>query len=255
MEQVFEVVVLAVVQGLTEFLPVSSSGHLAVGQRLLGFNPQGLDLEVFLHGGTLLAVAGFYRRRIGELVRARDWRTGGALVVSGVPAIGVYAVVKDWLEGFSSDMGCVGIAMLFTGLVLCTTRFLRLAPSGRKGGYLEALLIGCAQAVALFPGVSRSGMTISAARALRLEPEKAAEFSFLMSLPIIGGATVLHLVELVRRPAEATLPPGTLLLGAAVAGIVGYFAILAVERLLGSGRFWLFGPYCLACGLLVICFL
>ena len=129
-----------------------------------------------------MAVAGFYRRRIGELVRSRDWRTGGALVVSGVPAIGVYAVVKDWLEGFSSDMGCVGIAMLFTGLVLCTTRFLRLAPSGRKGGYLEALLIGCAQAVALFPGVSRSGMTISAARALRLEPKKAAEFSFLMSL-------------------------------------------------------------------------
>lgn len=255
MDQVFEVVVLAVVQGLTEFLPVSSSGHLAVGQRLLGFNPQGLDLEVFLHGGTLLAVAGFYRGRIWELVRSRDWRTGLALVVSGLPAIGMYAVVKDVLEGFSSNMGCVGIAMFLTGLVLCTTRFLRLAPRGRTGGYLEALLIGCAQAVALFPGVSRSGMTITAARALRLEPAKAAEFSFLMSLPIIGGATVLHLVELLRHPAEATLPPGTLLLGAAVAGIVGYFAILAVERLLGSGRFWLFGPYCLAVGLALILFL
>ena len=184
----------------------------------------------------------------------REWVYVAKIVVSAIPVGVVGLLFKDRLEEAFSSPAFVGGALIATGVVLTITRFL---PKGdRDVSYLRALLMGLAQAVAILPGVSRSGTTLAAARAAKVDGEKAAEFSFLMSAPPIAGAAVLELVKSARDAgaAEAQTSWGLCIFGAVLAAVVGWFALKLLVASLKGRWFWLFGPYCMAAGLAVLFF-
>ena len=261
MQEFFNVTILAVLQGVAEFLPISSSGHLVVLQHILDV-PEDIRmrLEVFLHAGTLLAVFVFYCKRIGALLKglaARDagerraaWEYALKLFVSALPAVVVYFAFRHSIDALVKNARMVGALLMFTGAVLVGTRYL---PRGaRPVGFLRALIMGIGQAVALLPGVSRSGMTLAAARGGRVNPTDAAEFSFLMSAPLIMGGVLLEIVK--GEVSGGNLSWGVLAWGVALSAVVGYFSLALLLRALKGRWFWLFGPYCILVGLLVVCF-
>lgn len=268
MKEFFDVTVLAVLQGVAEFLPISSSGHLVIGQHLLGLDLPGMRLDLFLHVGTLVSIFAFYRRRIVELlagliVPGRDnrgaWGYAAKIVCSAVPACVVYLIFHHEVDALFENAKMVGALLMFTGAVLVGTRLL---PRGdREVSLLRALWMGAMQAVALLPGVSRSGMTLAAARSGKVDAAAAAEFSFLMSAPLIAGGALLDVAkeffgsgtaEAAGAPAE--LPWWLIAYGAAVAAAVGYFSLAMLLRALKGTWFWAFGPYCFAAGLLTLIF-
>jgi len=253
-----QILILAVVQGVTEFLPVSSSGHLVLAKAVLGLEtPEGPVLEVMLHGGTMVAILAYYWRRLLELARGvlarepRAWSTVIGLGLAGVPAVLVYALLGDRIEAQFNRPGVAAAMLCVTGLGLLS---LRRAPVGRdepRPG--TALLIGVAQAVALLPGISRSGATLVAGRWLRLEPGRVAETSFLMVLPLIAGAVALHLPDALAPASRALLPLPALALGFVVSALVGYAALALLIRAFSGRHFHWFGFYCLAVGVLGLC--
>lgn len=265
-----EVLVLSLLQGIAEFLPISSSGHLVLGRELLGLGDVGLRLDIFLHVGTLIAVFAFYSAIVLRLLKGLfsplitekvlAWTYAAKIVVSAIPAGLVGVLFKDQIESAFAEPRMVGFALLFTGVVLLATRFM---PKGDRGvSFARALLMGLAQAVAILPGVSRSGMTLVAARAAKVDGEKAAEFSFLMSAPPIAGAALLEVIKALKMSEAETflradvlqqeVSWGLCLVGALVAAVVGYFALKFLLVALKSDKFWLFGPYCLLAGLVTI---
>ena len=251
-----DVTFLAILQGVAEFLPISSSGHLVIGQHVLGVKDAGLQLDVFLHVGTLLSVAMYYRKSLWRIVAERDFSYLAKIVLSALPAVAVYAIFKEEVESLFNNTKMVGALLMFTGAVLAGTRFL---PTGTKGvSFLRALWMGCMQAVALLPGVSRSGMTLAAARSGKVEPSKSAEFSFLMSAPLILGGMFLEILKMFRAADDAApdgVGIGLLMWGALLAAVVGYVSLVALVKALKGRWFWLFGPYCVTAGLLTLCFL
>ena len=248
----FEVTVLAILQGIAEFLPISSSGHLVLGKSLLGLGEAGLRLDIFLHVGTLLSIFVFYFSIIRRIVINLEWSYLLKIVVSAIPAGLVGVLFKDELEAVFASPKMVGGALIFTGVVLTLTRFL---PKGdREVSFLRAIIMGVAQALAILPGVSRSGMTLAAARVSKVEAAKSAEFSFLMSVPPIAGAALLEVVKGLGDSAaslgEVSWP--LVIYGGALAAVVGYFALKVLVSALKGRWFWLFGPYCLLAGLLTL---
>ncbi|MBO5642620.1 MAG: undecaprenyl-diphosphate phosphatase [Kiritimatiellae bacterium] len=238
MTQFIQVTILSLVQGVAEFLPISSSGHLVICKKIIGMDDPSMMLDIFLHAGTLLAVFLFYRHVIFRILARREWSYVFKIALSAVPAgvIGLFLYERD----FSFLMSW---AYLFTGLVLISTCFL---PRGKdRVTFPKAWVIGVAQALALLPGISRSGMTITAGRLLKVSPEKCAEFSFLMSAPPIIGATLLELISSINQSSETSVSWALVLYGTILAGVSGYFSLKLLVRLLGAGRFWYFGPYCI----------
>jgi undecaprenyl-diphosphatase len=248
----FEALVLGAVQGLTEFLPVSSKGHLVISETLLGVRPGTITFEVVVHVATLAAVLVLLRGRILEVVRRRDLGFAGRLLLACVPAGLVGVLFKDRIEGFFHDAQGTGFGLLFTGLVLFGVRFL---PPGERDRptWAAALVIGLAQTLALLPGVSRSGMTISAALAMGLTGAAAAEFSFLVAIPVIAGAGLLVAPDAVAEAQGGrTLP---FALGFLAAFVFGALAIRVVFGVLARRRFSDFAFYCWGAGLLFLAWL
>ncbi|RPJ47193.1 MAG: undecaprenyl-diphosphate phosphatase [Candidatus Latescibacterota bacterium] len=242
--------ILGLVQGLTEFLPVSSSGHLVLAQTFLGVKTEGILLEILLHLGTTLVVVVFYRREIVDLLRPRFDpavnRYRLAILLGLIPAglVGVFFLepLEALYENPSTTLG----ELAFTGLFLLATRYAK--PGNRTVTPWTGFLIGIAQAVAILPGVSRSGATIATALFLGIERKHAAEFSFVMSIPAILGAALLTAREIRGAEGEAAfLVPA--LLGTLVAIVSGYFALRFLVRVVQAGRLHLFGWYCLALAL------
>lgn len=264
MREFLEVTLLAVLQGVAEFLPISSSGHLVIGQHLLGVNEPGVRLDVFLHVGTLVAIFAYYRARIGVILkglvasspceRRMAWLFAAKILVSALPAVVIYVLFQDGIMALFENAKMVGALLMFTGAVLIGTRYL---PRGtRDVSMLRAFWMGCGQALALLPGVSRSGMTLASARGGRVDPEAAAAFSFLMSTPLIAGAAFLEFVKsLQQEPSALTgeISWGLTFWGAALAAVVGYVSLILLVKTLKSRAFWLFGPYCLLVGILTLC--
>jgi undecaprenyl-diphosphatase len=246
-----EAALLGLVQGLTEFLPVSSSGHLVIAAELLGAADESILFEVVVHVATLVAVLLFYRARIWELITgvlsgdADAWRYGGKLVVATVPAglVGVFG--KDAVEQLFAAPQLVGFALIATGAILFTTRFTLPRAHRTEPTWTEALLIGCGQALALVPGISRSGTTVATALALGIAPLAAAEFSFLMSVPAIAGAAVLQLPEAGAASEQALV---ALAVGSVAALLSGLAALWLFVRLLRAGSFHGFAWYAWAVG-------
>lgn len=258
MSDLLQMIVLAVVQGLTEFLPVSSSGHLVLAKSILGFEAMdGLGVEVLLHGGTVVAVLAYYWKFIVGIVRGlirregEAWRFALAVAVSMVPAVALGLLFEEQLEAAAESPLFVCGALVFTGLLLLSTRVFGRDGLGREVSAGRGFLMGLAQAVAMLPGVSRSGSTIAMSRFLGIGTEKAAAFSFLMVVPVIVGGNLYYFAKAFTDGdspfAGLTWPMG--LAGFAVSALVGYASVAWMVRLLGRHHFWRFGFYCLAVGL------
>jgi len=252
---VFQAAFLGLVQGLTEFLPVSSSGHLVLIQAWLGIHEKGVLFEVVLHVATLVSVLIFYRRRVGSLIvgllarRPADWRYAAKLGVATIPAVVLVLVAGDFLEAQFESPRSAALGLLLTGAILWTTRRTLPRAHALEPGWTAALCIGCAQALAILPGVSRSGSTVAAALALGVAPAAAAEFSFLMSVIAIAGAAARMLPMAAGVSADAV---PSLLVGGGVALVAGVAALALFVRLLRSGAFYRFAWYVWPVGVLAL---
>jgi len=249
-----ESVLLGLLQGLTEFLPVSSSGHLVLAQSLLpGFRQPGVLFDVLLHGGTLGAVLVYFRREVGELLASL--RPGGdpshrrlalLLVVATVPTGLIGVLFKDQLEALFHAPRAAAAMLLVTGVLLWVSEALARPRLGLEGlGYGRALVVGVVQGLAIVPGISRSGSTIAAGTLLGIRGEDAARFSFLLSVPAVLGAVVLQAREL------GGVDPGALAVyaaGALAAFCAGLWAIRFLLAVIRRGRFRWFAVYCWCLG-------
>lgn len=242
----YEALLLGFVQGATEFLPVSSSGHLVIGQALLDVQVPGAGLEVALHAATLLSVIIVYRSRLGALltgaVRGDREQLGyaGLLILASVPAAIAGLGFGDFLESLFDRPAVTAVALILTGCVVWTAkRALAREPASRIGA-ASALVMGLAQAAAIVPGISRSGSTVVAALWRGVSPSEAAAFSFLMSLPAVGGAALLKLPDAISSGGVA---PAALLLAAATACVTGVAAIRVFRAMLANRSFHVFAPY------------
>jgi undecaprenyl-diphosphatase len=247
-----EAIILGIVQGLTEFFPVSSSGHLAMLQALFGGRESGgLLFEVAVHVATLIAIVFFYRSRIlalvvGLLRRDRDSIDYVAkLAVATLPAVVVGLTAKDLIEQQFSNPALVGIALLVTGFIVATTRWTAVRATALTPGWSTAIAIGLAQAFAILPGISRSGSTVAMALALGVAPMVAAEFSFLLGVIAISGAGVLMLPELGQVGSNAML---NIAVGGVAALVSGVLAIWLFVRMLGRSLFHYWAAYCWVVG-------
>jgi len=247
---VIEAIIWGLVQGLTEFLPISSSGHLVLIPELLGFGPPTLATSAVLHLGTLAAVVLYFRKDLWALRSYRRDATAKRtiiwLVVGSLPAA-IGLLLREELVALQESTIAVSSALIVTGLVLLVSS--RLLVGTRRIEDLRALdagLIGVAQALALIPGISRSGMTITAALGLRVERSEAARFSFLLGIPAITAAGLLELSELVGQAADV---PGSLWVGVGVAALSGYAAIAFLLRMLKTRGLAPFGYYAIVAGI------
>ena len=202
---IWEAIFLGALQGATEFFPVSSSGHLVVGQTLLGLEIQGVQFEVAVHVATLVSVFVIYRGRLIDLLygmmrRDRDaWQYVGLLAFATLPAGIVGVFFGDAIEALFESPFVPATAFLVTGAILWSTRRVLGRKDGKKPGWGVALLIGFAQAFALVPGISRSGTTVAMALWLGVDAEEAATFSFLMAIPVIAGAVLLQMPDVASQ--------------------------------------------------------
>ena len=238
-------IILGIVQGLTEFLPVSSSGHLAVIGSFLDVAQPGVLFETMLHMGTALAILWFFREKILKL-KINDLVL---IVVGSIPAALIGLLFADQIEGLFSILKLVGIAFLFSSYLNFQTD----KHNGRREEMdkLDAIFIGVMQAVAILPGVSRSGATIFAGTKMNLSKTRAAEFSFLLSVPAILGA---NFVELLRHgDGDFSLILG--IVGLTAAFLSGLFAINFLLRMLTEQKLKYFSYYLLVAGMLTILFL
>ena len=243
-----QAVVIGVVQGITEWFPVSSSAHLVFAEKVLGIKTSGVALEVVLHLGTLVAAVLFYRAQWARiLLRPFDpgaRRALGLLVLATIPAAAAWLLAHDWISERFHDPRLAAYGLVACGLFL--------AVAGRAGtgsaeiGWGRALLIGIAQAFALPPGISRSGMTVGAGLLAGVKRERAVEFAFMMAVPAILGASLVQLREI--GSATEGFGAGPLCIAAAAAFVIGYAAIGILQKAVVAGRISWFGYYCIAAG-------
>jgi undecaprenyl-diphosphatase len=243
----WEGVVLGLVQGLTEFLPVSSSGHLVLAEAALGLALPGVGVFAVLHLATLLAVLVVYWRRLWSLLQGAAsgepaaWRYIGLLALATFPAAAAGLWFRDFFERSFDSLLLVSADFAFTGAILWSTRYARLRASLPAPSPVGAGAIGLAQMLAILPGISRSGSTVAAALWVKVSPTQAAEFSFLMAIPVIAGAGLLELPSVLET---SSVGLGELSGSFAAALISGVVAIKLLVRMLESGTFYRFAPYC-----------
>ena len=257
----FQAIALGVIQGLSEFLPISSSGHLALVPWLLGWEDPGLSFDVALHFGTLLAVLWYFRMEWLALIKAAfgilttgrvetpEKRRVVYLIIATIPgAIGGFLLQKQAESAFRSPQ-IIAVALIVMGIVLWVVD--KAVDQRRILGemrWIDALLIGLSQVIALIPGVSRSGSTISTARGLRFDRESAAEFSFLMSMPIIAAAVV---IEGPKALQEGGLT-NELMSGVVASAISGWLAISVLMRYVSRHSYGIFALYRVILGIVVL---
>ena len=251
-------ILLGIIQGLTEFLPVSSSGHLVIFQNILGFKEPELLLDTSLHLGTLLAVCIYFRSDIKEIVAdilQWDLKAEGTLlalwvVVASVPTALIGFSLKAHIEMMFASVQTVGAMLVATGFIVASTRVRRSNETDKPLWLLAALAIGTAQGLAIIPGISRSGATIACGLLFGLEREQAARFSFLLSIPAIVGALAMQM----NLAEAARVGIGPLVIGFGASSFVGLLALKLLMGMVKKGHLSYFAPYCWAVGVLVIIF-
>jgi undecaprenyl-diphosphatase len=249
--QLLEMVILAIVQGIAEFLPISSSGHLVVVGALLGETSESAAVEIILHTGTLASILVIYWRRILMLLTS-DRRVLPLLVVGTLPAAVIGLSIKIYAESLLKNPLLAGCMLLVTATLLWTLRRL---PHGEteypQFRWWQALAVGCFQAIAILPGISRSGATIFAGRLLGLRSADAVTFSFLLAIPAISGATVLAVKDL-REDGVSGDDLMLLIVGSVIAFVVGIFALRWLIRWSRKEQLHWFAYWCAPVGVLVI---
>ncbi|MDA0832536.1 MAG: undecaprenyl-diphosphate phosphatase [Planctomycetota bacterium] len=255
-----DAIILGIVQGIAEFLPISSSGHLVIVETLLGMKAEAnLLLDVMLHVGTLGSILVVYRNDIFAL--RHQPRLITAIIAGTVPAVIIGLSLKDFFERAFSSPLLVGICLLVTAALLLVGQ--RVEKTQRQLKTLDikrAIGIGLFQAFAILPGISRSGSTIAGGMVLGLDRISAATFSFLLAIPVIGGAAVLTLKDVFESTAVTTsgsvaqtpIPWGPILTGTLVSFIVGWMSLRTLLRLITQRRLHWFAAYCTCAGLAVI---
>ncbi len=255
--ELWQVLILAVIQGVTEFLPISSSGHLVIVAALTGVKDNVVEVNIVLHVGTLFSILVFYWRHIWRLID-QDRRVIELLVIGTVPAVVLGITLKSAIPEVLESPLLVGCMLPVTGALLLW------AARGEHGKmrydrltYGQSFLIGIAQAIAILPGISRSGSTISAGLKLGLSAQAAATFSFLLAIPVIGGAGLLELKDLIgdwRHAGEASTgtDPMLLFIGAVASFAVGLASLYGLLRVLEKGRLSWFAWWCIPVGLCVV---
>lgn len=268
---VLHAILLGIVQGLTEFFPISSSGHLVVIQHFFGLKQDMLAFDIVVHWGTLLAVLIYFwkdilrlmadtllffvkfpfKRSTEPIFRAHPFAVPGCFILLSTAATGIIAMV--FREGFESLFGSVisvGICWLITGVfLLLSRRFQNGDRTLLEMNHQDSFVIGLVQGFAIMPGISRSGATVITGMAMGLEKEDAARYSFFLAIPAILGAGFLEFHSAV---ALLTQYPVAVCSGFCAAAVSGYLGILFLLRLIRSGKFFIFGFYCLTAALLVL---
>ncbi len=259
---------LGVIQGVAEFLPISSSGHLVIFQKLFGLEKPEIFFDVCLHMGTLVAVAFFFRKDLFDMISSflrlllmllrkkasvsdlysdRNSRMALLVAAGSVPTAAAGLMLDKIAEGLFSSIFITGTMLAITGSLLWFTRkYSQNGKSGEKKGgerilLKDALIIGVVQGLAIMPGISRSGSTIAAGLFLGLSREAAARYSFLLSVPAVIGAGILRVNALSGRSVFSGFD---ILFGAAAAAVTGYCALKMLVRMVKNGRLFAFAPYC-----------
>jgi len=253
-------VVLGIVQGLGEFLPISSSGHLVLLQKVFGISEQTLFFDTMLHVGTLLAVVVVLWPDIMAILRRPIQPLTGFLIIATIPAVVAALVFGDQIEYIFNSGQFLGVSFLITAVLLCVAEFLSKHISKANGyrkreemNWLDALIIGIFQAIAIPPGISRSGATISGALSRRLDRDFAARFSFLLSIPAILGALVLNLKDLAKISGAAAGSMGAeVIAGTLIAAIVGFFAVKLMLKIVKEKSLFGFAIYTAVLGGLIL---
>lgn len=267
-----QAIILGLIQGVAEFLPISSSGHLSIAQNAFGLANADADhmlFDVLLHLGTLVAVFVAYwgeirdivleflsmvrirRRPEGEKPDRLSQRMISFLIVATIPLV-LVLFFKDYVEGLMSNLIFIGTMLLVTGLLLfLSDRMNRGSKDLKSASVLDILLVGLSQVIAVVPGLSRSGTTISAGLSRGFSREFAVKFSFLMSIPAIIGANLLTVVDALQSDIDWSLLP-CYLAGVVVAAVSGYFSIIFLKKIIRSKGFGLFSYYCWGAGIVSI---
>lgn len=269
----FQSILLGLIQGVAEFLPISSSGHLALFQNILGLadvEGEHMFFDVLLHLGTLAAVFAAYWGEIKAIilefltmVHIRKLPDGqkpdrlsrrmiGFIIIGTLPLF-VVLPIKDHIEALFSNLMFIGFALVMTGLLLFfSDRFNRGSKDLKNASLLDIVLVGCAQAIAVVPGLSRSGTTIAAGMARGFERQFAVKFSFLLSIPAVLGANILSLIDVITEGGvDITLLP-MYLVGVVVAAVSGYLSIRLLKFISQRGSFGGFSYYCWGAGLVAL---
>lgn len=248
----FQAIFLAIVQGVTEFLPISSSGHLVLFQKLFRLTEPPVLFDVLLHLGTLMAILVFFRKELCLLVK--EWKRKKNqwmfLIIGSIPAAFFGFLLNHKIVAIFDSLKLVSVMWVGFGILLLATKVLKVKEETRnseKVVWKDAFVVGLFQALALFPGVSRSGSTIIGGLWRKFSKETAFYFSFLLSIPAILGAVFLKLAD---GSVEGTnLWTGVIAM--LIAGLVGYFSLKFLEKILKSDKLYLFGFYCLILGIVV----
>lgn len=254
-------IILGIVQGLTEFLPISSSGHLVLAQSILNVKEPPLFFDVMLHFGTLLAVVVFFRKDIWDIVSSflgrdpsladrnsnyKDKKTARLfawyIIIGTIPTLIIALILEKSVEKAFSDPLVVSIMLIITGVILWLSA--RVGQKGKQLNTVRAIIIGTVQGISTLPGISRSGSTISIALMAGIDGEQSARFSLLLSLPAVFGATIVELKDI----DSLNVPIIAVIIGSLVAFIVGYISISFLVRVLRRGHFSVFAYYCWAIG-------
>lgn len=245
-----QAVALGVLQGLTEFLPVSSSGHLVIGQKLFSLSKPPVFFDILVHIGTLLAVLIFFRKQFFKV----SAKTVGLIFIGTIPAGLVGLFLDKYTEIIFNSLFSVGISLLITALLLFSTKFIKKSDKNfSQLKWIDALFIGCFQALAIFPGISRSGSTVVPGLWRGLERETSFAFSFYLAVPAILGALVLQIPEIFNNDNQLNMG----LIGLITAAVSGFVSLKLFEKIVLKGKLFYFGMYCfiLGIGVLLVCLL
>ena len=271
MNEIVSIIIQAVIQGLTEFLPVSSSGHLSLAQHFMNIEEGNLLISVVLHLGTLAAVVIAFRKRIWGMIKEffltirdickgqfrwskmNDDRRMMFMVIIATLILVPFVFIKDFFTSVQGDGDIIfeGCAFIFTSIILILSdACVKGYKTGKDMKVRDAVIVGLFQCVALFPGVSRSGSTISSGLFCGLTRETAAAFSFILGIPAILGSAVLEVRDVVKEGIQVDLLP--LLIGAVISAVVGILAIKLVNIVIKNDKFKIFGIYTLIIGIACI---
>ena len=256
MDDLFKIVILALVQGITEFLPISSSGHLSILKTFLDINSDGALIEVVLHAGTLISILLFYRKRLSKIFKRilnkdeESLRFFSCVIIAIIPIGVIGFIFGDSIEYLFNNTKLVCLFLIITGIFLIFSNFWRSKISNFNTR--KSFLIGLAQMFAILPGMSRSGLTIGMGNIIGIDAKKSAEFSFIIAIPVLTGVIVKYFLNLEWDSISISI--NYLFLGLIISFITGLLSLRWLISLLEKGKFWYFGLYCIFIGLISLLF-
>ena len=246
---ILEIIILGIIQGITEFLPISSSGHLVIAQNILGIKSPGNTLEVLFHFGTLMSVVYVFFEDLKQILLTMNEKNNQSfifyIIIATLPAVFSGLLLKDYFLKIFDNVHLVGFALCSTGFILILSK--RFKNNQKAITFSSSIAVGIAQAIAIIPGISRSGSTISMCMYLGIPPKEAARFSFLLSIPVILGASILGFLEI---ESNNTFNYLTLTVAITTSFFTGVIALKILLKILEAGRFYFFGFYCLIVGII-----